>query len=100
MNFNFRYAELHGGYTYLRYDDTNPEAEEQSYFDRYAVGDPQHAPVVGRACLLSLCLHARFVCVCMLGLKTHSRTLLVQHSGLCPVARVQAVQGHRHVRLF
>ena len=36
MNFNFRYAEVHGGYTYLRYDDTNPEAEEPRYFDRWA----------------------------------------------------------------
>ena len=33
INFNFRYAELHEGICYLRYDDTNPEAEEQRYFD-------------------------------------------------------------------
>lgn len=25
MNFNFSYAQAHGGVTYLRYDDTNPE---------------------------------------------------------------------------
>jgi len=33
MNFNFRYAEVNNGNCYLRYDDTNPEAEEQLYFD-------------------------------------------------------------------
>ncbi|KZT53301.1 putative glutamine-tRNA ligase [Calocera cornea HHB12733] len=30
---NFGYAAHHGGRCYLRYDDTNPEAEEQQYFD-------------------------------------------------------------------
>ncbi|KAG7878261.1 hypothetical protein KL905_003897 [Ogataea polymorpha] len=30
---NFGYAKYHGGVCYLRYDDTNPEAEEQVYFD-------------------------------------------------------------------
>jgi glutaminyl-tRNA synthetase len=33
MNFSFRFAELHKGITYLRYDDTNPEAEKQIYYD-------------------------------------------------------------------
>ncbi|KCV72862.1 hypothetical protein H696_00435 [Fonticula alba] len=33
MNFNFRYAELHGGNCYLRFDDTNPDAEEPIYFE-------------------------------------------------------------------
>lgn len=33
INFNFGYAKAHGGITYLRYDDTNPEAEEQRYYD-------------------------------------------------------------------
>ncbi|KXS19659.1 glutaminyl-tRNA synthetase [Gonapodya prolifera JEL478] len=33
MNVNFGYAEAHGGHCYLRYDDTNPEAEEPRYFD-------------------------------------------------------------------
>lgn len=33
MNINFGYAQAHGGIVYLRYDDTNPEAEEQIYFD-------------------------------------------------------------------
>ncbi|KTW30977.1 glutamine-tRNA ligase [Pneumocystis jirovecii RU7] len=28
---NFGYAKYHGGYCYLRYDDTNPEAEEDIY---------------------------------------------------------------------
>lgn len=28
---NFGYARYHGGETYLRYDDTNPEAEEERY---------------------------------------------------------------------
>ena len=32
INFNFSYAAAHGGITYLRYDDTNPEAEEKQYF--------------------------------------------------------------------
>lgn len=30
---NFGYAAHHGGYCYLRYDDTNPEAEEARYFE-------------------------------------------------------------------
>ena len=30
---NFGYAKFHNGKCYLRYDDTNPEAEEQVYFD-------------------------------------------------------------------
>lgn len=29
---NFGYAKFHGGLCYLRYDDTNPEAEEEQYF--------------------------------------------------------------------
>ena len=29
---NFGYARHHGGICYLRYDDTNPEAEEEQYF--------------------------------------------------------------------
>lgn len=33
MNFSFRYAQAHGGVCYLRYDDTNPEAEEIRYYD-------------------------------------------------------------------
>ena len=32
ININFGYAKAHGGVTYLRYDDTNPEAEEEAYF--------------------------------------------------------------------
>jgi len=50
MNFNFRYAEVHGGITYLRFDDTNPEAEEQMYYDRcvwHACGRMRHR---SRAC--------------------------------------------------
>lgn len=31
MNFNFRYAEAHGGHTYLRFDDTNPETIEEVF---------------------------------------------------------------------
>lgn len=30
---NFGYAAHHGGKTYLRYDDTNPEKEEARYFE-------------------------------------------------------------------
>lgn len=30
---NFGFARYHGGFCYLRYDDTNPEAEEGVYFD-------------------------------------------------------------------
>lgn len=33
INLNFRYAQAHGGICFLRYDDTNPEAERQEYFD-------------------------------------------------------------------
>ncbi|KAL5516066.1 hypothetical protein EMCRGX_G001329 [Ephydatia muelleri] len=32
INFNFGYAKAHGGITYLRYDDTNPEKEEEKFF--------------------------------------------------------------------
>ncbi|KAJ3110440.1 hypothetical protein HDU96_006616 [Phlyctochytrium bullatum] len=32
LNINFGYAAAHNGITYLRYDDTNPEAEEEIYF--------------------------------------------------------------------
>ena len=31
INFNFGYAKAHGGITYLRYDDTNPEKEEERF---------------------------------------------------------------------
>lgn len=33
MNLNFGCAEAHSGSCYLRYDDTNPETEEQVYID-------------------------------------------------------------------
>lgn len=33
MNLNFSYPIKSGGWTYLRYDDTNPEAEKQEYID-------------------------------------------------------------------
>ncbi|KAI9314291.1 tRNA synthetases class I, catalytic domain-containing protein [Dichotomocladium elegans] len=32
INVNFGYAKAHNGVCYLRYDDTNPEAEEEKYF--------------------------------------------------------------------
>ncbi|XP_048738794.2 glutamine--tRNA ligase-like [Ostrea edulis] len=32
INFNFGYAKKHNGNTYLRYDDTNPEKEEEKFF--------------------------------------------------------------------
>jgi glutaminyl-tRNA synthetase len=32
INFNFAYARDHGGITFLRYDDTNPEKEEEEFF--------------------------------------------------------------------
>lgn len=32
ININFGFAKHHDGITYLRYDDTNPEAEEGEYF--------------------------------------------------------------------
>ncbi|GAA5813246.1 hypothetical protein MFLAVUS_006721 [Mucor flavus] len=32
INVSFGYAKAHNGVTYLRYDDTNPEAEEEQYF--------------------------------------------------------------------
>ena len=31
INFSFGYAKAHGGLTYLRYDDTNPEKEEERF---------------------------------------------------------------------
>lgn len=33
INLDFGYAEKYGGYTYLRFDDTNPRNEEDLYFD-------------------------------------------------------------------
>jgi glutaminyl-tRNA synthetase len=33
ININFGFAKAHKGITYLRYDDTNPEAEEAAYFE-------------------------------------------------------------------
>lgn len=30
---NFGFARYHGGVCYLRFDDTNPEAEEERYFE-------------------------------------------------------------------
>lgn len=33
ITINFGYADHFNGHTYLRYDDTNPEAEEQVYFE-------------------------------------------------------------------
>lgn len=33
INVNFGYAAANHGHCYLRYDDTNPEAEEKAYFD-------------------------------------------------------------------
>ncbi|XP_072025703.1 glutamine--tRNA ligase-like [Amphiura filiformis] len=32
INFNFGYAKAHDGVCYLRYDDTNPEKEEEKFF--------------------------------------------------------------------
>ncbi|XP_066933052.1 glutamine--tRNA ligase-like [Clytia hemisphaerica] len=32
INFNFGYAKANNGITYLRYDDTNPEKEEERFF--------------------------------------------------------------------
>ena len=32
ININFGYARAHEGITYLRYDDTNPEKEEEKFF--------------------------------------------------------------------
>ncbi|XP_030425129.1 glutamine--tRNA ligase isoform X1 [Gopherus evgoodei] len=32
INFNFGYAQANGGVCFLRYDDTNPEKEEEKYF--------------------------------------------------------------------
>ncbi|KAK3797448.1 hypothetical protein RRG08_011699 [Elysia crispata] len=32
INFNFGYARATGGHCYLRYDDTNPEKEEEKFF--------------------------------------------------------------------
>jgi len=33
LNFSFSYAAKHGGYTYLRYDDTNPNNESEDHFN-------------------------------------------------------------------
>lgn len=31
MHFSFNYAKVHGGMTYLRFDDTNPETAQEVY---------------------------------------------------------------------
>lgn len=36
IRFNFEVAKQYGGYTYLRYDDTNPDKECQEYIDHIA----------------------------------------------------------------
>ncbi|KAI9218561.1 tRNA synthetases class I, catalytic domain-containing protein [Blastocladiella britannica] len=33
INIDFGYAQVHDGHCYLRFDDTNPDAEEQRYFE-------------------------------------------------------------------
>ena len=33
MRFNFGQAKVHGGSCYMRFDDTNPEAEKKEYID-------------------------------------------------------------------
>ncbi|KAL6121800.1 hypothetical protein NUSPORA_01230 [Nucleospora cyclopteri] len=33
LNVSFEYAKKHGGYTYLRYDDTNPRNEAEEHYD-------------------------------------------------------------------
>ena len=38
IRFNFRVALENGGYTYLRYDDTNPTKEKQEYIDSIESG--------------------------------------------------------------
>jgi len=48
MNFNFRYAEVHSGITYLRFDDTNPEGEEQMYYNRCVWHASEHAARISR----------------------------------------------------
>jgi len=32
INFNFGFAKINNGICYLRYDDTNPEKEEEKFF--------------------------------------------------------------------
>lgn len=32
ININFGYAQAHAGVCFLRYDDTNPEKEEEKFF--------------------------------------------------------------------
>lgn len=55
MNLNFGYAAREGGVCYLRFDDTNPEKEEQEYIDSIInVRSSSQAVVVVAAC----CYHA------------------------------------------
>ena len=59
INFNFGYAKAHGGITYLRYDDTNPEKEEERFIRGIEemvrwLGKPSHM-----RCLIS-CLSGRY----------------------------------------
>lgn len=51
MFVDFGMAEQYGGVCYLRYDDTNPEAEKKEYIDHIQVGHA--APQGRRLCLLS-----------------------------------------------
>jgi hypothetical protein len=45
MNLNFGYAAREGGICFLRFDDTNPEKEEQEYIDSIinVCGDSERA---------------------------------------------------------
>ena len=97
MNFNFRYAELHGGYTYLRYDDTNPEAEEPKYFDRYAAPDRQ---LSSRATRFVVCSLRSDPGVGTNGAHTRHASVALQHPRVRRVARLQVAQDHGDVGLL
>lgn len=65
MNINFSYAKTNGGYCNLRFDDTNPEAEELRYFKGIEYVRLIHAPCVGHTCSPFLVLPESFLCFAM-----------------------------------
>ena len=81
INFNFKYAIAHRGITYLRYDDTNPEKEE----DRFIRGIREMVEWLGEECV---CVPLDIACsmkvtnfhsstLCVHTIRRHRRPLLI-----------------------
>ena len=63
ININFGYAEARGGITFLRYDDTNPEKEEEKFF----LGIKEMVEWLGKFSSIQICTSiyaCKFQCPC------------------------------------